>query len=170
MRWAQVWVLELAAPVIGITVSVGREQQAEPCGDSGAGVARSRLHGAGGRAGHGKGGLAPSVEGAWAGARQAAAPLACPPVQWLPWPLCATPPFRLPKQVGREPAGVLLPGCVWGFRAPGALHSPGGWGAVTRCPPHRIQGAGVSPCLEPEVPRAHPPPDVTNATMGTGSE
>lgn len=40
-------------------------------------------------------------------------------------------------------------------------------GPGRRC---RIQGAGVSPCLEPEVPRAHPPPDVTNATMGTGSE
>lgn len=46
------------------------------------------------------------------------------------------------------------------------------WGdsAMTRCPSCRIQGAGVSPCLQPEVPCAHPPPDVTNATMGTGSE
>lgn len=42
--------------------------------------------------------------------------------------------------------------------------------AMTRCPSCRIQGAGVLPCLEPEIPCAHPPPDVTNATMGTGSE
>lgn len=42
--------------------------------------------------------------------------------------------------------------------------------AMTRCPSCRIQGAGVLPCLEPESPCAHPPPDVTNATMGPGSE
>lgn len=58
-------------------------------------------------------------------------------------------------------------GRIWGSCSPVPLW---GWGAVTRCPSHRIQGAGVSPCLEPEVPCAHLPPDVTNATMGTGSE
>lgn len=159
------------APVVGITIPAGREQQAEPCGDSGAGVAQSHWCSVSGRAGHGKGGLAPSVEVTQAGAGHAATPLAPSMSAGAAAALVAlhaSTPLPLPKQAAGEWVGVLLPrpGVKGGFGA----HRPRGWGAVTRCPSRRIQGAGVSPCLEPEVPSAHPPPDVTNATMGTGSE
>lgn len=68
------------APALGVTIPAGREQAAEPCEER-----SESLCGAGDGAGHGKGDLAPSEEGARAGARWAATPPACLWEQWLPW-------------------------------------------------------------------------------------
>lgn len=94
---------------------------------------------------------------------------ACPRVQRLPWPRSVP---LLPSLSQSRWQGSGLGWCCPGLGRgeDSGLLQPQGWVAMTHCPSRRIQGAGVSPCLEPEVPCAHSPPDVTNATMGTGSE
>lgn len=145
------------SPFLWHYCSCRRKHQAEPCRDSGTGVAQSHL--CGWQCWAWEGFLVPSVEVAQAGAGRAAAP-ACPRAPSLRRPL-------FPSLSQSSWWGVGCSAQAWGgFGAPTALLL----GCATQCPSRRIQGAGVSPCLEPEVPRAHPLPDVTNATMGTGSE
>lgn len=160
------------APALGVTIPAGREQAAELCGDSGTGVVRvagvvqvvrpgmRRVAWLPVRMGHGQepGGLQPP--------QHVYGRSGCPGLS----PCLSSGPSPKPSGGRAGCGGAALAwgvGRIWGSCSPVPLW---GWGAVTHYPSRRIQGAGVSPCLEPEVPCAHLPPDVTNATMGTGSE
>lgn len=91
----------------------------------------SHLCGAGGRAGHGKGGLAPTVKGARAEARQAATPPACPQAQWLPWP-CFVP--LLPSLSQSRRWGSGLGWCCPGLGCGEDLRLLQSWGLRCRDP------------------------------------